>query len=440
MTFPETAQAALRHIQRWPSGGTVRIVAHQDGDGVAGAAVAVRLMQSLGRLFHVTFSWRRDEQFWTGLERDTQDPMLVLDMGADQLPMLATIAPRGLVVDHHPPGKEPNPRGWGQLNPWLADLDGGRDASGATTMLQLALAADPERLDLAPAALAGAVADKQHMGGFQGPNKTMADAAVAAGTLRRVRHPRLDDLPMADQARWPDATLRRAFGGGGAWLDELSLPRNASPYELGASERQRLASALTLGLLRSGADASDAQDVLEDGYESPAHGDRSLVRLASLADAACRMGDPGLGLALLLGNADASSEVDALESKFLEVVRSQLAAVESNATRLRGIRTARVDDASWLAPVSNRILGRVVEDELPVVVTVMSSGRLVASARATAAHERSGVDLGKLLAVVAAEYGGSGGGHARAAGASVPGDRADGFLAALDSAVAKVIS
>lgn len=444
MSLWDAAEAAAQHVRSWPAGSTVRIVAHQDPDGVAAAAVAVRWLARAGRRFHATFTWRRGAQAVAGLERDRDDPLLFLDLGADDLAELSQLTTHGLVIDHHPVPDGPGNRavgGWTQLNPWMTGLDGGHDACGATTTLAAAVAHDEANWDLAAIALAGAVGDMQHRPDFTGFNRDVAKEAATRGHLAEATVLDADDLPLADLVRWPTGAWADALAGtdGAAWLSDLGLPAEATADDLDASDRQRLASAVALRLIGQGADATRVKSLTVRRAVDPARDHAPLTRIASLLEATARLGEPGTGLAYLLGDETAATEASGLEAEFRAAVRTGMQRVDQQADEKPSHRWARVDDVRIVSAVATMALGRVVDADRPLVVVAEGEDGYAVSARADARLVADGLDLGRALGRAAEAVGGRGGGHAAAAGCRVPPRRLTRFRQALEAALDKEV-
>src|SRR2546426_11314438 len=77
--------------------------------------------------------------------------------------------------------------------------------------------------------------------------------------------------------------------------------------------------------------------------------------------------------------------------------------------------------------------------KVTLVITTRKDGAVKISARATDNLVSMGVNLGKILQTLTADYGGSGGGHEKAAGATAHNGKLGGFLAPFSRAVELVI-
>ena len=75
----------------------------------------------------------------------------------------------------------------------------------------------------------------------------------------------------------------------------------------------------------------------------------------------------------------------------------------------------------------------IVENRnLPIVAFAKSDGGVKVSARGTQDLIRRGVNLSEAMSVVSAEFGGAGGGHDIAAGATIPENAKEDFIRRLD--------
>jgi RecJ-like exonuclease len=78
--------------------------------------------------------------------------------------------------------------------------------------------------------------------------------------------------------------------------------------------------------------------------------------------------------------------------------------------------------------------------KVTLVTTLTRSGEAKVSTRATEQLVEKGVNLGRLLQNLSAKYGGNGGGHAIAAGATVERDKLERFLAEFEASLDAVLT
>ena len=100
-----------------------------------------------------------------------------------------------------------------------------------------------------------------------------------------------------------------------------------------------------------------------------------------------------------------------------------------------------VIDESMTGAVSSLISSSKLfgESKVTVVTTLTKSGEAKISTRATEQLVQKGVNLGKILQNLSPKYSGVGGGHAIAAGATIPSTDLDKFLGDLEKSVDEVL-
>src|SRR3989449_8648789 len=97
-------------------------------------------------------------------------------MGSAQLDLLEALSSPVVVLDHHKPIRDSDKIA--HVNPHFEGVDGAREMCGATTTWLFTLVLDEANWDLAGPAMAGAIGDKQAVGGFVGVNAALFGEAV----------------------------------------------------------------------------------------------------------------------------------------------------------------------------------------------------------------------------------------------------------------------
>src|SRR5688572_23165445 len=172
--FQESAARAAALVRSRPRGTRWFLACDTDADGLCAAAVCAAALRHVGHRFTVRASRDKTAAAYRGLFEEDGDGYIVLDKGTSHLADLAEGSLRTgrpvVVIDHHNLGSGPSaaPDGVTLLNPRASGLDGSRDASAATAAQAFALALAGETAwQWGPVALAGAIGDWQHMGGWQ---------------------------------------------------------------------------------------------------------------------------------------------------------------------------------------------------------------------------------------------------------------------------------
>lgn len=170
--------------------GVARVLVDADADGLSAAAVLVTALTRRGRPYHLTALRGIDAAVAQGVIENKPPVLITSDVGSGQADLLEPVADAGtlvLILDHHVPVSQRSDDRFVQVNGHLFGVDGSTELCGASTSFLFALALDPKNMDLAPLAIAGAIGDRQHVGGFRGATKRIVAAAQAAG-LVNVRH------------------------------------------------------------------------------------------------------------------------------------------------------------------------------------------------------------------------------------------------------------
>lgn len=383
MTIDAAAERLARFLGEQPY---VEVYGHHDADGITAASLVCHALWRRGIGFRLRVADRMPV-----LEPGV--PTLLCDLGAgiDDLP--ANVA----VIDHHAPAAS----GEGAvLNPHLAGLDG--EAVLATAALAYMVA---NRIvdcrDLAGVAAAGVIGDGQ---AFEGENAELLNEGIANGVLEIERGLALPGGSVAEQLELATDPYLPRISGDAARVRELL---RASLGEDGPA----------LDLLLSLVVLDTAREAAPGALES-LWGDRVLTQreligdartLAAVIDACGKAGRGGLAASVCLRAPGAADEARAVAAEHRRRVIGAIAA----AVPVEEVAIAfRIEDPRLASDVASALAGPLGR---AVLVAAETDGGVRLSARGDGA-----VPLGPLLRQLAGEAGGTGGGHARRAGAVVP--------------------
>ena len=188
----ELAKMTARVIAKYSH---IRVISHNDADGITAAAIICQAIIRNGISFHATIVSRLEESVVEMINNSIYDGDLVIfcDMGSGQGEIIANVMSDVIVIDHHQPvGESPAKV---TLNPHNAGIDGAihLSASGATYMVAREMGKD--NVDLAGLAVAGAVGDKQL---FEVANKYILDEASNAGVVSVNKGLKIGDGDISD--------------------------------------------------------------------------------------------------------------------------------------------------------------------------------------------------------------------------------------------------
>lgn len=444
----------------------VKVVSHIDADGLSAAAVAARTLERLGKSYNVEFLKSLKPHDVARLKDENPDTLWFTDLGAGAASLFGDVEP--VITDHH----VPTGGGKYHLNCHFAGEDGARYLSGSTTTYLVARAIDRANRDLAPIAVVGSIGDLQDtdLGRLGGMNATVVQDAAAAGLLAPMIDTRYFGretrglakmLQFADDPCVPGVTGRHTEAC--AFLESLGVPMHASEEErkwahLTTDERRRVMSAVAKSLLTKGYGAKSVRRLVGEVYvlktEASGQPVRDAKEFSTLLNSTARYGEAEVGLAIALGDRD---EMYARGLELLKGHRANLVAgIQS--VKEKGLQErAHLQWFDAASTIRETIVGIVagmmynaegVRKDLPIVAFADCEGDasqlpggeqrgpvVKVSGRASRGLVSSGVDLSVVMRVAAGKVGGAGGGHAPAAGATIPRARIDEFLDAADRAI-----
>jgi single-stranded-DNA-specific exonuclease len=170
--------------------------------------------------------------------------------------------------------------------------------------------------------------------------------------------------------------------------------------------------------------------------EDPGTSVRDAREFATLLNSCGRMNHASLGVAIGVGDRGesykAAQEVYIQYKATLSKYMNWVATTPTVARRGRHtvlVNGKGVIDENMTGAVSSLVSSSdLFGDKVTIVTTSTSTGEVKVSTRATEHLVENGVNLGKVLQSLSAKYGGIGGGHAIAAGATIPQNKLDPFL------------
>ena len=420
----------------------VRILGHYDPDGTASAALLARAMLRAGKAFHASTSTVIDEDLVKRVNEEGNELVIVSDMGSGQLDWVEKLSCPAIVLDHHAPLRDSETAI--HVNPALHGIDGTRGACGATTAWLLALTMDERNWDLAGVAMAGAIGDMQHLGGFSGMNAALFAEAVERKILVKERALALVTAPV-DEALARSVTpyfvgISGRAEGARKLLAEMKIDPQVPLNELVPEERRRLASVLAALLLKQGADAEAVESLVKEKFWSATDGVYA-DELSAYVDGCARLGHEGLGLTLCLGDKEAFSRAEDIRKTFDDRLLSYLQKLETEGPfTKKHVQFFYTDEPTLAGSVAGIAMKFFLDQTKPTLGLSVKERSTKVSARATKGLVAKGVDLAVALRDAASELGGEGGGHNIASGATIPKGKEEKFLTLVDEAVGRQLA
>nr|WP_296861944.1 DHH family phosphoesterase [uncultured Methanobrevibacter sp.] len=153
----------------------IRIISHNDADGISAAAVIANALKEENAQFHTTIVPRLKEDVINQLRHEQHDLFIFSDMGSSFVKELNTFKSDVIIADHHQVDGTESESNLVHVNPHLFEIDGSKDLSGAGSAYLCVR--DLDKKHFAYFALIGAFGDMQGQDGFTGVNKLILDDA-----------------------------------------------------------------------------------------------------------------------------------------------------------------------------------------------------------------------------------------------------------------------
>lgn len=424
----EEAASLIRKAKR------VRVISHHDADGILSAGIASIALHRLGIGFHVTLVRGLDEDLISRLNDEGNETTVMCDLGSGDIESLENVNTRLIVLDHHQIQGEA--RKTLQINPHLEGLNGGEVLCGSMLSFLFATSLDEKNWDLLFYALSGAIADKQHLGGFKGPNATILDKAVELGIVEKKKGLFLEGEVKHALTNSTDPYL--GFDNSESvesLLGKLGIESSAMIEDLDDSTMRSLTSMLALRLLSKGARPEAVENLSGDIYWFPAV-KRSANSMAEDLNACGRTREEMTGLRLCFRDTEAIQKVKELRREYEKKIMAgiQEFKIESGFKK---------DHIQFFYCSEPRIAGALAgikmqyfpdQERAAFALTVLKD-RTKVSCRGTKYLVSKGLDLATACREAAKAVNGRGGGHSIASGALIPKGKEERFLVHADKTI-----
>jgi len=461
-SFKPATDLFKAHVEK---GSIIRILTHNDADGVASGGILSRATKRAGVPFKITVEKRLDEQILRGVAEEKPSLIVLTDFGSGYLELIDKTLQGvdAIILDHHMPMGD-TPARVVQVNPLLHGIDGSRDLAASGVSYLFARTLDAKNIDLSPLGLVGALGDQQDKGekkSLKGVNTLIEEEATAAGLLSKsvdlifYGH---ETRPVARAIANTTTPFIPGLSGredsAVAFLDHIGIPLKAgdrirSLSDLSEEEKRKLFSSLSSHMVAQGCDAKTVHNLIGTVYtftmEEATTPMRDGREYSSLLNACARMRRPSLGIGICLGDRgeamrDAEQTVDEYRRKiggYLDWVRT--------GDRIREMKAIYVlsaggdIDENIVGVVSSILLGQgILKSTKPIVSSANSDdGTVKISSRIAEGTAYMGIHLGKVMQEAAGGVGGAGGGHDNAAGAFIHVGREEEFMRRVDDLVAE---
>lgn len=406
----------------------VRVVSHNDADGLTSAGIMAQALLRAGIPFQLSIAAKLDEAVIDDVNRilSPKDLVIFCDMGSGHPGLIGKVAADVVILDHHQPvGQSPAKA---VVNAHTVGIDGATDISASGTCYLVARELGAGNIDLAGIAIAGAVGDRQL---FRTANAFILEEALKAGVVSIRKGLKVGDGNLADVLAYSTEPFLDVTGypeKAAEFINQLGLSGNIE--NLSEEETSKLTSAVALKLVKQ-ASPEAIEAVIGEIFLLNRELVRNVYDFISILDACGKQKVYGLALALCLKDATILDEAVSLtkeHEKNLAIDIRKSAEKIRKGENLWYINTVEALSTGSLATTMVRYL----HPELPFICVNESEGILKVSARGTRELVSKGLDLSFALREAAGAVSGNGGGHNVASGASIPLGSTEEFLSIAD--------
>ena len=422
----EMAKKAAERIKS--ERGVIHLVSHFDADGISSAAIMTSVLMKMGKRFYVTIVKHITHEIVSGIIEKGCPLVVFTDIGSSYIDEIEKIEKDIIIIDHHEIKKVWMKQNMLHVNP---ELFKDHNMSGACVSYMVAkeLTGSDE---LAPLALIGATGDSTFpdLSMFENHDKIVRSRGLKLfGRFSRPVHKALEmcyDPEIPGISGSESAALQ--------FLAELGIDiRSENGFktvgDLSQDEMQKLASAIIKEHMEHNSKfeigdifgdvwtLTDFQDELKDAME-----------FATMLNCCGRLDEAAVGVELCLGSRAALERVRSLIKSYRRKISVYLKWVNENGDRMK-----RTENAKYILArdaIHENFIGTIVsiyqrssKSALPIIGMADSEMGVKISARSN-----DDININEIVSKAAVLVGGTGGGHCKASGATIPKSKENDFV------------
>lgn len=446
------------------NGSEISVITHIDADGITSGSIIGTALSRLGARFSVRAVSDMNVSVIENMKEDARDYYVITDLGGGWASHLRkALGNRWVIIDHHEISKEEilTDDASQILNAWKYGIDGGKEISAGGMAFLVATALDRTNRDLSKLAVVSALGDRQDQGdknSFVGPNSEILKTAESLGLVKvdldimlvgretRALHEALafTSDPYIEGLTWNRESCHTLLKEAGIRLKDNGRWRVLA--EFSQDEKSAILDAVAKFVATSGRiDSSVIGDLIGYVYTIESEETRSQLRdargFSTLLNACGRIGKPGIGIAICMGDRDEMlSAGEEIMTTYRTTLRNYITTIFSDKWRIAD--DGRVVFVNGEGLIAEDMLGAVssllsgspsMGERLVFVRTLASDGTYKFSSRRTSGAS-PGPNLGIIMRRVAETCGGTGGGHSAAAGCRIPSHGLEVFIANIKAA------
>ncbi len=431
--FKEKACEVLEHIKKMHN---PLVVHHYDCDGLTSGAIVLKGLMENQIKFSSLCVRKVDEQLIDEIKNNEE--IIFVDLGASSK-VIDELKNNVVVIDHH----QMISKNHLQINPHMFGYDGGRDISASGTAYLVF-----ENME--DIAIVGAIGDMQYP--LQGPNKEILKIGEQKGKIQTTLDLRLygkTTRPLPHMLSFSDYPYIPMITGnekeavkfltereipiknGEKWMTYFGLPKETRKKMAGF-----LIEYLTMWDINTDKVFGEVYLLNEWPKQSPYY---VAEEFSTVLNACGRNGREDIGLKVCLRNQSAFKTAEQLLKLHKRNLREGVEYAKKNTVEFSNFYLL-----DGRGVINDSIIGVVIgmlfstkRSKPQFGIADYNENEIKISGRALDAHN---INIGQILNKVCEEIGGVGGGHKQAAGATIPKNKVNDFLIALNNEIEKTVN
>lgn len=409
----------------------IRIISHNDADGISAAAVIANALKEEEAQFHTTIIPRLKKDIIDKLRHEKYDLFIFSDMGSAYVKELNSFKSDVIIADHHQTVDFETDSNLIHVNPHLFGIDGSKDLSGSGSSYLVVRNMDKKHLSYF--GLIGAFGDMQCQDGITGVNKLLFKDGIENGNLEvheglkivsKSSEPLFKSLAYTFSPGLPGIT--GDLEGSTEFLEKIGLSYGIKFNDLEDEEKDILKDELI----------KINPNIFGDCFTLPSENPflRDLEEYSHILDACGKNKKFGLGLSIAIGERDKALAVAVdLQRKYRDQLVKGLEWIKREGSQDLDFIQYLYSEDKMLKSVMGTIASiglsvNLLDSSKPVLGLSRLHNDIKVSGRTIRNMVERGVDLGKALQDSSNNFGGQGGGHDIAAGALIPFESKENFL------------
>jgi len=400
----------------------IELICHSDADGIAAGAIMATALYRTGIRFRIRARSR--------IEADVlpDSAVLLCDLGSG----LADLPDSAMVIDHHNPLFE----GPMHVNPRLHNMNGDTELSGAGAAYIVANALGDNR-DLCGLVIVGILGDEQEM---TGKNKEICQEAIATGIIEHAHGLCLGGRTLEEKILWSTKPYFAGYSGDKDAIISLFAKATKKKEENHSDRNKSLDTTLVSSLLVMRAIPYAGYDQMcclyGDTYTLTRETVSDAHTMSILLDACAKSGASGEALAVAMRAPmvpdEAFNKAHTYQMRIIAEM-NKLHAQYSVKTEDEPLSVFKTDESPLVSDIADAIWNSYPRQGPIAVLGTTRENQVRVSFRDVGAK---GVNLGIHASELAKKYHGFGGGHSSRAGATIPADEMNAFMADMREALA----